>query len=241
MGKLDIIPFKSPDEVAESAATAFLRVQRNYVAISGGRIAEKFFDAITSQAQANNRSLSNVHFFWADERCVPPGDADSNYALFRTRVMEPLSLAESQIHRIRGELEPAAAAMEASAEFARIVQPSLDLVILGMGEDGHIASIFPGDEMRESPAEFYRPVVAPKPPPRRITLALHAIISAREVWVLASGPGKEAALGKSLREEPLTPLGLLIQRRVFTLILTDIPPNAPHIKDFRQGWKFEQS
>jgi 6-phosphogluconolactonase len=92
-----------------------------------------------------------------------------------------------------------------------------------MGEDGHIASIFPGDALEES-SEPYRPVLnAAKPPPERVTLAMHAMVSAKSVWVLASGTGKAGALGKSLGTVE-TPLGELIQKRALTRVFTDFPP-----------------
>ena len=91
-----------------------------------------------------------------------------------------------------------------------------------MGEDGHIASIFPGDPINELPTEFYRPITnAPKPPPERVTLAMHALVAARNVWVLVSGPGKERALGESLAGDK-TPLGQLLKRRILTRVFTDI-------------------
>jgi 6-phosphogluconolactonase len=105
----------------------------------------------------------------------------------------------------------------------RIVRPALDFAFLGMGEDGHVASIFPGDNAEESPSIYYRPVMAPKPPAQRITLVMHAILAARNVWVLASGRGKEEALGKSLTPGASTPLGRVVGGRDFTKVFTDIP------------------
>src|SRR5437870_4416455 len=92
-----------------------------------------------------------------------------------------------------------------------------------MGEDGHVASLFPGEPRGAlSEPSVYRAVTAVKPPPRRITLGYPAIFAAREVWVLASGAGKEAALRQSLSPTGTTPLAHVIQNRHFTTILTDI-------------------
>jgi 6-phosphogluconolactonase len=230
MGKVDLVRFESVEALAQAAAQEWLRsaglsrAQPHYAAFSGGRIAERFFEAITSEVRDRKISLAQVHFFWADERCVPPDDRQSNYWLMHARLLQPLKVPATQVHRIKGELGPAAAAREASQEFRRVVPSALDFVFLGMGEDGHIASIFPGDPIDESPTESYRPVFsAPKPPPQRVTLAMHAMVAARDVWVLASGDGKEKALGKSLSSAAETPLGWLLQRREYTRIFTNIP------------------
>jgi len=103
-------------------------------------------------------------------------------------------------------------------------QPVLDLVILGMGEDGHVASLFPGEteEVIKSEA-VYRAVTAVKPPPRRITLGYAAIVAAREVWVIAAGAGKEGALKESFSPRGKTPLARVLGQRAQTRVLTDIP------------------
>jgi 6-phosphogluconolactonase len=99
----------------------------------------------------------------------------------------------------------------------------LDLIFLGMGEDGHVASLFPGEEDEAISSEaVYRAVTAVKPPPRRMTLGYAAIVAATEVWVVASGAGKEGALKESLSPTGKTPLARVLNRRAQTKILTDI-------------------
>jgi 6-phosphogluconolactonase len=201
------------------------------VALSGGRIARKFFDAVVSVARTGPACLSKVHFFWADERCVPPTDSESNFGIARDLLLAPLEIQPDRIHRIRGEIPPDWAAAEAEAEICRIAelngfgQPALDLIFLGMGEDGHVASLFP-----DAPAEVaacnavYLPVSATKAPPLRISISYPAIAAAREVWVLASGAGKEAALAESLSTEGKTPLAKVLRQRERTVIFSDIEP-----------------
>jgi 6-phosphogluconolactonase len=200
------------------------------VALSGGRIARQFFSETATVSKTRNLALSSVHFFWADERCVPPTDPESNFAIAGELLFAPLAIPEDHIHRIRGEDPPETAATRAETEVCRIAavnnqgRPALDLIFLGMGEDGHVASLFPGEspEAIANPA-VYRPVVAAKPPPHRITLGYQAIADARQVWVLASGPGKEDALRESLSPLGKTPLARVLRSRAHTRIFTDLP------------------
>ena len=200
------------------------------VALSGGRIAKKFFVAVAERAPVRSVSFGHVHFFWADERCVPPSDAESNFALAKAHLLDPLAISPDKIHRVRGEILPKWAAAEAEAEICRIApvtgggQPVLDLVFLGMGEDGHVASLFPGvlEEAVRS-RSVYLPVVASKPPPQRITINFAALAAARQVWVLASGAGKESALRESVSTEARrSPLARVLATRAKTMIFADI-------------------
>jgi 6-phosphogluconolactonase len=199
------------------------------VALSGGRIANKFFAAAARRASAKPAAFRPVHFFWADERCVPPTDPESNFGLAKAFLLDPLAIAPDRIHRVRGEISPPWAAAEAEAEICRIApmndsgQPLLDVAFLGMGEDGHVASLFPGAwEEAVRVKSVYLPVVASKPPPQRITLNFAALVAARHIWVLASGAGKENALRKSLSADGTTPLARVLQAREQTLIFTDL-------------------
>ena len=237
----ELLHFDSPDALAQAAAEEWVRqiagsgeIGDSYsVALPGGRIIVKFYRAVTELCKSRSISLGRVHFFWGDERCVPPTDPESNFRLAKEHLFEPLAVAEGQIHRIQGEADPGAAAEEATAELCRLVplrpdkQPVIELVVLGLGENGHTASLFPEEpeEVRASPA-VYRPVVASKPPPRRITLGYQALDAARQVWVLASGLGKEAALQESLSLGERTPLGRVLGRRARSKIFTDISLGA---------------
>src|SRR5438552_19130364 len=127
MANHELISFPSPSALAWTAADAWITVveaagrqtQPHLVALSGGRIARQFFSAIVENAQKRNVSFAPVHFFWADERCVPPTDAESNFALANDHLLRPLKIAPEQIHRIQAELNPAQAATAAAAELSR--------------------------------------------------------------------------------------------------------------------------
>jgi 6-phosphogluconolactonase len=208
---------------------AFHQGRAHCVALSGGRIAQQFFVRAAQQSRDSSLPLHHVHFFWADERCVPPTDRESNFFLAWHGLLQPFGIPLEQIHRILGEEDPSVAVAKAEAEMAKVVRnksgriPVLDLILLGMGEDGHVASLFPGSVAEAtSDDSIYRAVVGPKPPPKRITLTYRAIGVAHEVWVLISGLGKEAALNNSLQPDGTTPLARVCQARGRTLILTDL-------------------
>lgn len=231
--------------MARAVATAWLDeiVEANRlgkahcVALSGGRITLKFFAEVISLAGERKVSLAGVHFFWADERCVPPADPESSFAAANQHFFHPLGIAADHIHRIRGEDAPGKAAEVATADILRIAprtaagQPVLDLIFLGMGEDGHVASLFPGEPASAmADKSVYRTIQnSPKPPPNRVTLGYAAIAAARQVWVLASGSGKEEALRESLKPDGQTPLARVLQMRQQRRIFTDIqlPSTAP--------------
>lgn len=200
------------------------------VALSGGRIARNFFAEIAKQATGRGELFKGVHFFWADERCVPPTDPESNYGIAKELLFNPLKMPEAQVHRLRGEENESLALREAVGNIETWVrgktakgQPIFDMIFLGMGEDGHVASLFPGElESAINDPAIYRAVTAVKPPPRRMTLGYGVINAAREVWVIAAGAGKEGALKESVSPAGKTPLARVLRARERTSILTDV-------------------
>ncbi|HET7623769.1 MAG TPA: 6-phosphogluconolactonase [Verrucomicrobiae bacterium] len=216
----------------EKVAAANHAGKSHFVALSGGRITQIFFPTIVEQSRARAISLERVHFFWADERCVPPDDRESNFRAARELLFEPLKISEKQIHRVRGELAPAEAAKAAETEIRGIAplensgQPMLDLIFLGLGEDGHTASLFPNEpeEISNSKAVYRAVLNSPKPPPERVTLGFPALAAAREVWMLASGKGKTKALNESLSPNGKTPFARVLRSRSHTRIFSDVPP-----------------
>jgi 6-phosphogluconolactonase len=227
--------FPGEEELARTAAKDWMdlvgKAAASYlVALSGGRIARTFFCAVTERVKTLRLSLQNVGFFWADERCVPPSHPDSNYLLAEANLLRPLGIVPEKIYRLKGELPPDAAVAEANAAIQRTAPknsdgiPVLDLIFLGMGEDGHIASLMPNAPALavQSKDPYLRVANSPKPPPDRISMSYAAIVAAKNVWVLASGAGKEEALRNSMRPGATTPLGRILQLRAQTTIYTDI-------------------
>ena len=231
MVHIELFKYDLKIELANAVANDWLSEVQNHditkpylAALSGGRIAHDFYSALTQKAAHWGSLLAKVHYFWADERCVPFMDEDSNFTWAQRLLFEPLSIPSHQIHRIRAEELPTTAALLASHELTPMLVPPnktpvFDMVFLGMGEDGHIASIFPGATIEEKESDgIYYPTIGPKPPPQRITLSLHRLVNARKVWVLISGSGKSKALGESLTQPQNTPLGWLLERRSSTRI-----------------------
>ncbi len=233
----EIVPQKDTTTLVEAVASAWKdwihfgagTGRRRSVALGGGRVFGRFLETAARLLAPERAGLDELDFFWGDERCVPPDSDDSNFRLGRERFLQPLGISAQQIHRLRGEAMPEEAARAAEvvlrvATGTRAGQiPELDLVFLGLGEDGHVASLFP-----EAPAEVtdstavFLPVIGPKPPPQRLTLSYPMLARAREVWVIASGAGKVDALRESLRDGGTTPLARVLRERAQTRIYTDI-------------------
>jgi 6-phosphogluconolactonase len=167
--------------------------------VPGGRSIAGVFDRLAREPERDQVDWRRVTLLFADERAVPPDHPDSNYRLARVALLDPLGDPLPRVRRMRGE----AADLEAAAReyHAELAVPA-DLVVLGLGEDGHIASLFPGSPLLDE--HWLRVAVtvdSPKPPPRRITLTPRALLDAREgLLVLATGTAKGAAARAALTE-----------------------------------------
>ena len=195
------------------------------VALSGGRIPRLLYELVVEQARPG--AFENVHFFWGDERFVSTTDDESNYKLANEGLFQPLQIPLGQVHRVqteRSEAEAVQMAIEELQQFAvgqALGQPVIDLVFLGMGEDAHVASLFPGDTEAFESQSVYRAVTGPKPPPRRITPGYPALAAAREVWVVLSGDGKADTLAAAMEPDSNLPIARVLRSRTHTRIFTD--------------------
>jgi 6-phosphogluconolactonase len=163
--------------------------------LAGGGTPQKTYEALVARHAAT--PWERVHFFWGDERCVPPGDAQSNYAMSRTALLSRVSAPEKNVHRMRAEVAPPSQAAEEHERELRAffgnaaAFPAFDLVLLGVGEDGHTASLFPGhDALRETKRWVVAVRTEAKPPPWRLSLTMPVLCASRDVMFLATGAGK---------------------------------------------------
>jgi 6-phosphogluconolactonase len=170
------------------------------IALSGGSAGTLL---LPSLARAGLDWL-RTEVFWADERAVPPDHPESNYGMARRLLLEPAAVPVRQIHRVDGQLpDLERAAASYADELARTLgtPPRLDLALLGVGPDGHVASLFPGHPAVGETELWVRAVPdAPKPPPRRLTLTLPVLAASRRVVVFARGREKADAVRAALAE-----------------------------------------
>ena len=196
------------DEIAAIAAEDVGQRGRSSIALSGGTTPERLFRLLAGRGP-DALPWGQVDIWWCDERAVPPSDPESNYRRAHQALIEPLGLAAGRVHRIAGELadpEAAARAYQAALEGALGAPPVLDLCLLGLGPDGHTASLFPGSAAL---AETTRYVVAARAPaefavPGRITLTMPVLCAARRVRFVVAGGDKAVAVAAAL-EGPRDP------------------------------------
>ncbi len=210
--KPDIRIFRSLSDISRSATTIFVEqsakaIQERgqfIVALNGGSTPAGTFQLLATELR-EKVDWDHVHVFWGDERCVPASDPESSYGQARDLLLRHVPIPESNIHRIEGELSPA----EAAKDYAMVLQkfasaplawPRFDLVFLGMGEDGHTASLFPGPPIDVS--EPVLPVTGQYQdrPAQRVTLTPPVFNSARRVVFMTSGERKAATLAEVLSD-----------------------------------------
>jgi 6-phosphogluconolactonase len=136
-----------------------------------------------------------VHVFFGDERAVPPEHSDSNYRMAKESLLDRVPIPSNQVHRMQAE-DPDREA--AALAYEELLPAALDVLVLGIGEDGHTASLFPGAASLRETVRRVLPVIGPKPPPARLTLTPPEILAARRRVVLASGAGKAEAVARAL-------------------------------------------
>jgi 6-phosphogluconolactonase len=181
------------DLFVDSALTALADRGTFSVSLAGGNTPRAAYALLAQEPRRSRLSWSDVHIYFGDERCVPPDDEQSNYRMAQKTFLDAVGIPATNVHRIRGEADP----QEAAAEYARELTenlggpvPRFDLMLLGMGDDGHTASLFPGSSPEAENDALVRAVYAPSQAMWRVTLTPLVINNARTIAFGIEGHGK---------------------------------------------------
>jgi len=201
-----------PAEFATATADLLRMLMREAIAsdgecrivLAGGRTPGAVYDVLCTHADID---WVRVRVFIGDERCVPPHHADSNFAMIERALLSRVSIPAAQVHRMRGEIDAAAAAAEYDAIVAALGEPRFHVVLNGVGADGHTASLFPGDASITGEQRWSVAARAPAPfaVPQRVTLSLRALNATRHSVTLCTGDDKRTVRRMILCTEAGTP------------------------------------
>ena len=202
----------TPSELARPAAE-WLELEMNRaiaargtcsVCLAGGRTPEPVYRELASTSRID---WTKVEVFFGDERAVPPDHPDSNYLMVHRVLLSRVSVSPGQVHRMEAERSDQEAA---AREYERSLPSQFDILVLGMGPDGHTASLFPGSAALDERQRLVVPVSGAKPPPQRLTITPPVIEAARRVAVIATGGDKAAMVARAI-EGPLMPKDVPVQ------------------------------
>jgi 6-phosphogluconolactonase len=181
------------------------------IALSGGTTPRPVYAALAAPDLASGIDWSRVHVYFGDERAVPPDHVDSNFRMAMESLLSRVAVPAAQIHRMEGERPDLDAA---AAAYDRLLPGALDVLVLGMGADGHTASLFPGSPALAERRRRVMVVNGPKPPTHRMTITPPVIAAARQVVVLAAGREKAVAVARALDDHtPVSEVPAALARR----------------------------
>ena len=193
-----------------------VKTRRNTsIMLTGGRVAKKVYSYLASEKLFTNHI---VDFYFGDERCVLPDDPESNYGMVMNTLFSSGIPENCTVHRIVGEAENPT---EEAIRYATVIPDALDIILLSVGEDGHIASIFPGSETLSKESVSVCHVSAPKAPTNRYTITPKVLHSAKKIIVLACGVAKGKVIARALKqpkntqELPITLVMAMPQTTIF--------------------------
>ena len=222
----EIYRYPNGESLARAAADEFVRLANKSIikrgrfsaALAGGSTPKALYHLLASEDYRDELGWGDVHLFWGDERCVSPDHEDSNYGMVRRALLEHIAIPEANVHRMAGEIAPREGAIEYHGQLdsffrpRRTELPVFDLILLGMGYDGHTASLFPGDAALMERRRWVAAVEHTRPPlplVTRLTLTLPVINAARNVLFLVTGESKANAIGRIIRAGEGLPAGLV--------------------------------
>ena len=221
---LEVHVLPTPQKVARAAAEwiAALSNQqiqsegRFTVALAGGSTPRRLYQVLASPAYAGRMGWDRWHIFWGDERCVPPDHPESNYRMAKESLLDHVPVPADHIHRVRGETTPQNAAEEYEQQVLQLFSsstPSFDLVLLGIGDDGHTASLFPGSSALHEKRQLVVATWVPHLQAHRITFTLPLINAASAIAFLATDESKAKVVRQVLQPAPgdATPPAALVR------------------------------
>lgn len=191
------------ERVVADANAAIHATGRFLIALSGGSTPRALYTLLAAPAYTARIDWSRVHVVWSDERCLPPDDRASNFRMARETLLDAVSIPRAQVHRVHGEDEPAHAARAYERDLLGVFPatgPRFDLVLLGMGVDGHTASLFPGLTAVHETSRLVVAEYVPQVAMWRVTLTAPAINAAAAVIFLVTGSEKARALRRVFEE-----------------------------------------
>lgn len=202
--------YSKPKKVYNAIAKEIIKLTHNStqktfdIALSGGNSPKGLFKKL-SKKYADEIPWERIHFWWGDERCVAPDDEQSNYKMTKEFMLSRVPIPEKNIHRIKGEANPEEEAMRYSAEMEKTLNsrgkdPVFDIIILGLGDDGHTASIFPDQlelfEFEQSCAVAQHPLTGQK----RITITGNVLNNANQIFFLVTGKNKALRVSEIMND-----------------------------------------
>ena len=208
--------YASPDSLAAALAKQILEATRQAeltdtslsLALSGGSTPRRLFTHLAAEPYRTELPWPHLHLYWGDERCVPPDDPESNYGVADTELLSRVGIPPENIHRMRGEADPGIEATRYGEELGKSLPvnenglPVFDWVLLGLGSDGHTASLFPETPALGATDEICLATTHPSTGQGRLTLSLAALNNARRITFLVTGREKAAIVRTILTTPP---------------------------------------
>lgn len=243
MAERDIVLCRDLVELSRQTAEQFSQLAhecveasgRITVAFSGGSTPKHLYSLLASADYQNRIRWNNVELFWGDERCVPPDHPESNFRMAQEALLSRIQISAENIHRMRGEGQPQAAAAEYEKELQRFFGlnsgglPRFDLILLGIGEDGHTASLFPDSDALNDTEHLVLARFVEKLNAYRLTLSLPVLNNAANVWFLVAGPSKADAVQQAFSSSSDLPAAKVqpVNGKLTWFITRDAAPRIP--------------